>query len=80
MIKARAIRRVQTNEQWDKDMLLGVKGIPKQPVPGRPGDYIPTSIAIQEEEEERGERITGCDEQAGEGEGEGQKEREHISK
>ena len=55
VIKARAFRRKGSQEErWDKDIILGVKGVPWQPVPGGPGVelrtrvFIPQPVAPQE--------------------------------
>lgn len=46
VIKARSVRRKPEAERWDKEMCKAMRGTPRSPVPGRPGDHIPTTITV----------------------------------
>ena len=44
VIKARSIRRLVEEEQWDKEFARAILGSPKQPVPGVNSDHLPSVI------------------------------------
>ena len=47
VIKVNAIRRKGSNEErWNADEILGIKGVPWEPVPGRGGTTIRATVHI----------------------------------
>ena len=50
VLKARSFRRKgSAEERWNKEEILGVRGLPWQPVPGGPGMDIRSSVRLPEE-------------------------------
>ena len=44
VIKCRTINRLPNGEQWKKEMVLNMKGVPWEPIPGKRGQHIPVEI------------------------------------
>ena len=60
IVKCRTVSRRPEDSRWDKDMVIGLQGSPRSPVPGIKGDHIPVEIkddgsltTIEEETEEK---------------------------
>ena len=44
VVKCRTVNRLAANERWDKDMVLGMKGVPWETILGQKGRHIPVAI------------------------------------
>ena len=44
VIKCHTVSRLAEGEQWDREAILAMKGLPWEPVPGKIGQHIPTSM------------------------------------
>ena len=40
IIKCRTVSRLPSNERWQRDLVLSMKGVPWEPVPGKKGQHI----------------------------------------
>ena len=54
--KCRTVSRLTEEDRWSKELVLGMQGVPWQPVPGRQGQHILVEIKengeiVNEEEE-----------------------------
>ena len=44
VIKCRTINRMAEGEQWNRELVLGMRGTPWEPVPGKQGMHIPVDV------------------------------------
>ena len=44
VVKCRIVSRLSANDRWDKETILGMKGAPWEPIPGRRSAHIPVEI------------------------------------
>ena len=53
VVKCRTISRLANGNQWDKDLLLNMKGLPWEPIPGKQNMHIPVELHDDGEDPER---------------------------
>ena len=53
VVKCRTINRMADGEQWHRDMVLGMRGSPWEPVPGKQGMHIPVDVDDSGEDPEK---------------------------
>ena len=44
VVKCRTVSRLAGSDQWSRSAVMEMKGLPWEPVPGRPGPHIPVNI------------------------------------
>ena len=80
VVKCRTISRLAQNERWNKDMVLGMRGVPWETIPGKRSMHIPVEISEDGREvhvEDEGNKILDND---AEGEDAGMKFRGGLDK